>query len=108
MLVQGPSWASVLVDSNSYIEVSLLNDDTHLSSYFICSCCLYTRLYYYYYYYGFVGGSSADSASLDIDDGSGLRTSKSDTSLTDSFVVVPEARKRAINPLNVLRPGRTL
>lgn len=52
-----------------------------------------------------VGGSSADSASLDVDDGSGLRTSKSDTSLTDSFVVVPEARKRTINPLNVLRSG---
>lgn len=53
----------------------------------------------------FIGGSSAESASLDVDDASGLRTSKSDTSLTDSFVVIPEARKRMINPLNVLRPG---
>lgn len=35
-----------------------------------------------------------------------MRTSKSDTSLTDSFVIVPDARKRPINPLNTLRPGK--
>lgn len=53
----------------------------------------------------FLGGNSAELTSIDIDDGSGLRTSKSDTSLTDSFVIVPDARKRPINPLYTLRPG---
>ncbi|XP_018577977.1 WD repeat and FYVE domain-containing protein 3 [Anoplophora glabripennis] len=51
------------------------------------------------------GGNSADSVSLDVDDGSGMRTSKSDTSLTDSFVMVSEAKKRTTNPMNSLRPG---
>ncbi|XP_044260057.1 WD repeat and FYVE domain-containing protein 3 isoform X2 [Tribolium madens] len=51
------------------------------------------------------GGNSADSASLDVDDGTNMRTSKSDTSLTDSFVMVPETKKRTVNPMNVLRPG---
>ncbi|CAH1175861.1 unnamed protein product [Phaedon cochleariae] len=49
-------------------------------------------------------GNSADIASIDVDDGSGMRTSKSDTSLTDSFVMVSE-KKRHINPMNSLRPG---
>lgn len=35
-----------------------------------------------------------------------MRTSKSDTSLTDSFVIVPDARKRPINPQSVLRSGK--
>lgn len=61
-----------------------------------------------YFFCLFAGGSSAESASLDVDDGSALRTSKSDTSLTDSFVVVPEARKKTINPMNVLRPGKPI
>lgn len=51
------------------------------------------------------GGNSAEMTSIEVDDGSGLRTSKSDTSLTDSFVIVPEARKRPVNPLYALRPG---
>nr|XP_008195320.1 PREDICTED: WD repeat and FYVE domain-containing protein 3 isoform X2 [Tribolium castaneum] len=51
------------------------------------------------------GGNSADNASLDVDDGTSMRTSKSDTSLTDSFVMVPESKKRTVNPMNVLRPG---
>jgi hypothetical protein len=51
------------------------------------------------------GGNSADSPSLDVDDGSSMRTSKSDTSLTDSFVMVADNRKRTVNPMNVLRPG---
>ncbi|CAG9859319.1 unnamed protein product [Phyllotreta striolata] len=51
------------------------------------------------------GGSSADNASLDVDDGSGLRTSKSDTSLTDSFVMLPDTKKKSPNPMNTLRPG---
>lgn len=46
-------------------------------------------------------------ASVDVDDGSGMRTSKSDTSLTDSFVIVPDTRKRPVNPLHALRPGET-
>ncbi|KAK9884773.1 hypothetical protein WA026_009003 [Henosepilachna vigintioctopunctata] len=48
---------------------------------------------------------STDNNSLDVDEGSGIRTSKSDTSLTDSFVIVPETKKKATNPLNILRPG---
>jgi hypothetical protein len=55
---------------------------------------------------GFSGGNSADSPSLDVDDGSSMRTSKSDTSLTDSFVMVADNRKRTVNPMNVLRPGK--
>nr|XP_022909115.1 WD repeat and FYVE domain-containing protein 3 [Onthophagus taurus] len=51
------------------------------------------------------GGNSADNESLDVDDAAGMRTSKSDTSLTDSFVIVPDTRKRAVNPQNLLRPG---
>ncbi|XP_056639814.1 WD repeat and FYVE domain-containing protein 3 isoform X1 [Diorhabda sublineata] len=51
------------------------------------------------------GGHSADNAVVDIDDGSGLRTSKSDTSLTDSFVMISETKKKSPNPLNSLRPG---
>ncbi|XP_060523655.1 WD repeat and FYVE domain-containing protein 3 [Cylas formicarius] len=50
------------------------------------------------------GGNSADSASLDVDDGSGLRASKSDTSLTDSFIII-DAKKKSVNPLHVLRTG---
>nr|CAI5836643.1 unnamed protein product [Callosobruchus analis] len=51
-------------------------------------------------------GTSGESTSLEVvDDGSGLRASKSDTSLTDSFIMVPEAKKKPINPLNSLRPG---
>ncbi|XP_019753468.2 WD repeat and FYVE domain-containing protein 3 isoform X1 [Dendroctonus ponderosae] len=50
------------------------------------------------------GGQSADACSLDIEDASGLRTSKSDTSLTDSFVIV-DNQKRNQNPHNALRPG---
>lgn len=53
----------------------------------------------------FPGNNSADNASLDVDDGSGMRTSKSDTSLADSFVVIPETRKRHVNPMNSLRRG---
>lgn len=34
-----------------------------------------------------------------------MRTSKSDTSLTDSFVIIPDARKRTLNSQNSLRPG---
>lgn len=52
----------------------------------------------------FSGGNSADSASLEVDDGAAMRTSKSDTSLTDSFVMIPDSRKK-MNPLNALRPG---
>ncbi|KAL1508880.1 hypothetical protein ABEB36_003702 [Hypothenemus hampei] len=48
------------------------------------------------------GGQSTDNNSLDVDDQSGLRTSKSDTSLTDSFVVV---EKKSPNPRNILRTG---
>ncbi|KAJ8919114.1 hypothetical protein NQ315_012099 [Exocentrus adspersus] len=51
------------------------------------------------------GGNSADSVTLDVDDGTGMRTSKSDTSLTDSFVMISETKKKNINPLNSLRPG---
>ncbi|XP_018321850.1 WD repeat and FYVE domain-containing protein 3 [Agrilus planipennis] len=52
------------------------------------------------------GGASSDNASLDTDDGSSLRASKSDTSLTDSFIIVPpEPRKKPVNPHNTLRPG---
>ncbi|XP_044762510.1 WD repeat and FYVE domain-containing protein 3 [Coccinella septempunctata] len=51
------------------------------------------------------GGSSTDNNSLEVDEGSGIRTSKSDTSLTDSFVIIPETKKKAISPLNILRPG---
>ncbi|XP_074038577.1 WD repeat and FYVE domain-containing protein 3-like isoform X1 [Leptinotarsa decemlineata] len=51
------------------------------------------------------GGNSAECASIDVDDGSGMRISKSDTSLTDSFVMISEAKKKPINPLNSLRPG---
>ncbi|CAH1111054.1 unnamed protein product [Psylliodes chrysocephalus] len=51
------------------------------------------------------GGNSAENPSLDIDDGSGLRTSKSDTSLTDSFVMIAENKKKSPNPMNTLRPG---
>lgn len=59
------------------------------------------------------GGSSADGGTLEIcsfDDNSNssLRTSKSDTSLTDSFVVVPDTRKRPINPQSVLRSGKII
>lgn len=50
------------------------------------------------------GGASADNNSLEVDDSINMRTSKSDTSLTDSFVMVPDAKKK-INPLNSLRPG---
>lgn len=50
------------------------------------------------------GGHSTDSTSLDIEDASGLRTSKSDTSLTDSFVMV-DTQKKIRNPMNSLRPG---
>ncbi|KAF7272906.1 hypothetical protein GWI33_014343 [Rhynchophorus ferrugineus] len=50
------------------------------------------------------GGNSAESGSLDVDDSSGLRTSKSDTSLTDSFIII-DKKKKAINPLNTLKPG---
>ncbi|CAG9764999.1 unnamed protein product [Ceutorhynchus assimilis] len=50
------------------------------------------------------GGHSTDSASLDVED-SGLRTSKSDTSLTDSFVMVDNNQKKSQNPMNNLRPG---
>lgn len=52
------------------------------------------------------GGNSTDNSSLDVDDSSAMRTSKSDTSLTDSFIVVPENRRK-INPMNTLRPGKT-
>lgn len=52
-----------------------------------------------------VGGNSADNISLEVDDGSGMRTSKSDTSLTDSFIIIPEPRKRPVNPHSALRPG---
>lgn len=56
------------------------------------------------------GGNSADGGTLEIcsfdeTSSSSLRTSKSDTSLTDSFVVIPETRKRPINPQSVLRAG---
>ncbi|KAF5299222.1 hypothetical protein FQA39_LY02395 [Lamprigera yunnana] len=51
------------------------------------------------------GGNSADGIGLDVDDGTGMRTSKSDTSLTDSFIIVPEPRKRPTNPHSSLRPG---
>lgn len=54
------------------------------------------------------GGNSADGLSLDGDDGASMRTSKSDTSLTDSFIMVPENRKRTINPMNILRPGNII
>ncbi|XP_074041175.1 WD repeat and FYVE domain containing 3 bchs isoform X2 [Leptinotarsa decemlineata] len=54
------------------------------------------------------GGNSAECASIDVDDGSGMRTSKSDTSLTDSFVMISEAKKKPINPLNSLRPEITV
>ncbi|XP_074035632.1 uncharacterized protein isoform X2 [Leptinotarsa decemlineata] len=37
-----------------------------------------------------------------------MRTSKSDTSLTDSFVKISEAKKKPINPLNSLRPEITV
>ncbi|XP_017775866.1 PREDICTED: WD repeat and FYVE domain-containing protein 3 isoform X2 [Nicrophorus vespilloides] len=50
-------------------------------------------------------GNSADNDSLDVDDGSGIRTSKSDTSLTDSFIMVSEIKKKATNPLHALRSG---
>ncbi|KAB0793199.1 hypothetical protein PPYR_12819 [Photinus pyralis] len=50
-------------------------------------------------------GNSADSVSLEVDEGSGMRTSKSDTNLTDSFIIVPEPRKRPVNPHSSLRPG---
>lgn len=56
--------------------------------------------------YLLVGGNSTESPSLDIEDTAGMRTSKSDTSLTDSFIVVPEPRKRPINPHSILRPGK--
>lgn len=43
---------------------------------------------------------------MDIDDGSILRTSKSDTSITDSFVIISsDTKKKAPNPMNQLRPG---
>ncbi|KAK9687952.1 FYVE zinc finger [Popillia japonica] len=51
------------------------------------------------------GGNSADNESLEVDDSSGMRTSKSDTSLTDSFVIIPDARKRTLNSQHTLRPG---
>ncbi|KAH0568814.1 WD repeat and FYVE domain-containing protein 3 [Cotesia glomerata] len=62
------------------------------------------------------GGGRADSEgiqanesthTLSTDSDSALRTSKSDTSLTDSFVMVSEAdtKPRRINPQNVLRDG---
>ncbi|KAG5870011.1 hypothetical protein JTB14_023053 [Gonioctena quinquepunctata] len=51
------------------------------------------------------GGNSAECASIDIDDGSGMRTSKSDTSLTDSFVMISDAKKKTTHPMNSLRPG---
>lgn len=62
----------------------------------------------------------ADNCNLDTEDAGstigGMRSSKSDTSLTDSFVIVggdvpgapgggPSGRRRPINPLSVLRPG---
>ncbi|XP_066149954.1 WD repeat and FYVE domain-containing protein 3 [Euwallacea fornicatus] len=50
------------------------------------------------------GGHSTESGSLEIDDASGLRTSKSDTSLTDSFVIV-DSQKKNRNPHNALRLG---
>ncbi|CAH0558995.1 unnamed protein product [Brassicogethes aeneus] len=50
------------------------------------------------------GGNSADNTSLDVDDNAAMRTSKSDTSLTDSFVMVSDAKKK-VNTLNALRPG---
>lgn len=52
-----------------------------------------------------LGGNSADNESLEVDDSSGMRTSKSDTSLTDSFVIIPDARKRTLNSQHTLRPG---
>lgn len=55
--------------------------------------------------YYFAGGNSGDSSSLEIDDSSILRTSKSDTSITDSFVMIPDAKKKTPNPMNQLRPG---
>ncbi|XP_050299394.1 WD repeat and FYVE domain-containing protein 3 [Anthonomus grandis grandis] len=49
------------------------------------------------------GGQSTESGgSLEIEDASGLRTSKSDTSLTDSFVIVETQKK---NPMKTLREG---
>lgn len=52
------------------------------------------------------GGNSTDNPSLDVEDSTSMRTSKSDTSLTDSFIMVPENRKRTINPMNILRSGK--
>lgn len=51
------------------------------------------------------GGNSAESTSLDIDDASLLRTSKSDTSITDSFVIITDTKKKTPNPMNQLRLG---
>lgn len=55
-------------------------------------------------------GGSTEGNSLEVcnfDESSGMRTSKSDTSLTDSFVIIPDTRKRPINPLSVLRSGKS-
>lgn len=51
--------------------------------------------------------SVVDSAAAAAEDQQKLRTSKSDTSLTDSFVVVTEAdtKPRKMNPQNILRDG---
>lgn len=54
-------------------------------------------------------GGSTEGGTLEVcsfEDSSAMRTSKSDTSLSDSFVIVPDARKRPINPLSVLRSGK--
>ena len=50
---------------------------------------------------------SVTSSTAGVDSEGALRTSKSDTSLTDSFVMVNEAdtKPKKINPQNVLRDG---